>query len=238
MRDGAAQQPGGGSVGWEPVDGGCDYPGCDQTEAFRCGYLDRRRVECGRAGCRGHMRLVGGRGYCMRHASIVEVLRLAAARGTPLQPPDLDSRAASLVLNVARALEPGLETRLRRWAGMHHTVFDDPTVRYSRSDRARREQGRWERIWALAGHNGYLLRVMLRVDDLRPEWVALVVDGVVAHQEIPPWISHRGPQWPVPGSVEAAAEREAFLERLLAVVDAHAARQGLTAASAEGGPGR
>ncbi len=228
----------GGATGWEPALGGCDYPGCGETEAFRCRYVDRRRVECGRAGCRGHMRLVGGQGYCMRHASIVEVLRLAAERGTPLQPPDLDNRAASLVLNVARSLEPGLEVRLRRWAGMRHRVFDDPTVRYSRPDRGRRELGRWERIWALAGHNGYVLRVLLRVEDPRPETVVLAADGIVLHQEIPPWISHRGPQWPSPGSPEAADERRAFVDRLLAVLDAYAARQGLASERAEPGPDR
>ncbi|HVA20949.1 MAG TPA: hypothetical protein VNN74_02495 [Candidatus Micrarchaeia archaeon] len=229
MRDGAAQvQPSGGGSGWEPVVGGCDYPGCTVAEAYRCRYVDRRRVECGRAGCRDHMRLVDGLGYCMRHASIVEVLRLAAERGTPLQPPDLDSRAASLVLNVSRAVEAGLESRLRRWAGLSHSIFDDPTIRYTRADRGRAEHGRWERIWALAGANGYLLRVIVRVDDGRPELVVLIADGAVLHQEIPPWIIHRGPEWPVPGSPAAEAERHAFHERLLAIVDAYAAQQGLT----------
>ncbi len=227
----ARPQPGGGAGEWVPALGGCDHPGCGAAEAYRCHYVDRRQVECGRAGCRDHLRIVDGHGYCLRHASIVEVLRMAAARGTPLLPPDLDSRAASLGLTVSRGLEPGLGARLRRWAGLHHSILDDPTVRYGRPDRARVEQGRWERVWALGSRNGYLLRVLIRVEDDRPELVVLVADGVVLHQEVPPWISRRGPGFPAAESVEAQAERLAFFERLLAVVDAHASRLGL------GGPG-
>ena len=209
------------------VAGGCDHPGCDSSEAFSCSYRDRRGVECHRAGCSAHLRRVEDRPYCLRHASVAEVLALAAQRGTSFLPPDLDNRTAALVLTVARGLDGGVVERLERMRTDRQMVINDAAIRYNRADRVRGGEGSWDRAWALAGPTGHVVRITVRVEESHPEEVQLLVGRNVVAVAIPPWM-HRGPHGrPVPGSPQDLSERTAFYEALLNGVDRH--HQGLPA---------
>src|SRR5487761_549633 len=116
----------------EAEGGGCDQAGCQNQEAFRCLYRDRRAVDCSWVACAEHLKVVSGRAYCLRHASIVEVLNMALTQGTQVLPPDLDNRCASLVMWVSRDLDEPVVERLVRWGDSDKSNINDPAVRYTR----------------------------------------------------------------------------------------------------------
>lgn len=212
----------------EAEGGGCDHSGCANMEAYRCLYRDRRAVDCSWVACTEHLRVVDGRGYCMRHAGVVEVLLMARRQGTEMLPPDLDDRCASLVRAVASDLnEPVLE-RLVRWGDTSTSIINDPSIRYTRSDRIHRDPGHWERVWGLATRTGILLRVGVRVEDPRPETVILT--GGVTHlvATIPPWIQRHLKGDPAQGSQSELVERLAFQQQLLQALDEHVEKYGVT----------
>ena len=209
------------------VAGGCDHPGCESQEAFSCSYRDRRGVECHRAGCAAHLRRVEGRPYCLRHASVAEVLALAVKRGTSFLPPDLDNRTATLVLTVARGLDAGVVERLERMRSERQIVVNDAAIHYNRADRVRGGDGSWDRSWAIAGPTGHVVRITVRVEESRPEEVQLLVGRTVVSSGIPPWMIPGPEGRPAPGSPQDLSERTAFYEALLNGVDRH--HQGLPA---------
>ncbi len=216
------------------VAGGCDHPGCESPEAFGCAYRDRRGIECHRAGCAAHLRRVEGRPYCLRHASVAEVLALAAQRGTAFMPPDLDNRIATLVLTVGRGLDAGVVERLERMRGTHQHVINDQAIRYNRADRVRGGQGSWDRSWALAGSTGHVVRITVRVEESHPEEVQMLVGRTVVAMAVPPWMHRGADSRPAPGSPQDVSERTAFYEALLNGVDRH--HQGLRAEILSPGP--
>jgi hypothetical protein len=212
----------------EAEGGGCDQPGCENKKAFRCLYRDRRAVDCAWAVCPEHLRAVAGRGYCIRHASIVEVLAMAMAQGTQLLPPDLDDRCASLVMWVSRDLDEPVVSRLVRWGDSNMSIINDPAIRYSRPDHLRHEPGHWERVWGLANRTGILLRVGLRVEDTRPETVILTGGSTSLLSTVPPWIQHH-----LSGEVHRISpsdlvERLAFQQQLLLALDSYVEKYGIS----------
>ncbi|MGH7612241.1 MAG: hypothetical protein ACREN4_09505 [Candidatus Dormibacteria bacterium] len=210
----------------EAEGGGCDHHGCQEQAAYRCLYRDRRAVDCAWVACKDHLRVVGNRAYCLRHASTVEVMLLARERGTDVMPPDLDSRAASLVLWVSRDLDQPVVERLVRWGDADMSIINDPAIRYTRPDRLRQDPGHWERVWALANRTGILLRVSLRVEDSRPETVILV--GGTSHllASVPPWIQRHLAGDEATASQSDLVERLAFQQQLLLALDAYAEKFG------------
>lgn len=212
----------------EPEGGGCDHTGCQNHEAFRCLYRDRRAVDCAWVACKDHLKVVDGRAYCMRHAGVVEVLAMARTQGTELLPPDLDDRCASLVRAVANDISEPVVERLVRWGDSNTTIINDPTIRYTRPDRAHRVPGHWERVWALATRTGLVLRVAVMVEDSRPETILLT--GGVTHLTslVPPWIERHLHGDPVGGTQSELVERLAFQQHLLQALDAYVERFGIT----------
>jgi hypothetical protein len=212
----------------ESEGGGCDHPGCGNTEAFRCLYRDRRAIDCAWVACRDHLQVVDGKAYCMRHSSIVEVLIMARRQGTELLPPDLDDRCASLVRAVANDLNDPVVERLVRWGDANTTIINDPSIRFTRADRLHHVPGHWERVWGLATKTGILLRVGIRVEESRPETVILT--GGVTHlvATIPPWVQRHLAGDAVQGSQTALVERLAFQQQLLQALDEHVEKYGIT----------
>lgn len=208
--------------------GGCDQAGCENREAFRCLYRDRRAVDCSWVACAEHLKAVGGRAYCLRHASIVEVLTMALNQGTQVLPPDLDNRCASLVMWVSRDLDEPIVDRLVRWGDSDMSIINDPAVRYSRPDRLRQESGHWERVWALANRTGILLRVGLRVEDARPETVIMTAGTTHLVSTIPPWIERHLSGEPNKLSQSELVERLAFQQQLLLALDSYVEKYGGT----------
>lgn len=212
----------------EPEGGGCDHAGCENQEAFRCLYRDRRAVDCAWVACREHLRVVTGRAYCLRHASIVEVLSMAMSQGTQVLPPDLDNRCASLVLWVSRDLDGPVLERLVRWGDSDMSIINDPAVRYTRPDHLRRELGHWERVWALATRTGIQLRVGLRVGDNLPETVILTGGSTTLVSTIPPWIQrHLSGETSNLGQSDLV-ERIAFQQKLLQALDLYVDKYGVS----------
>ena len=208
--------------------GGCDQAGCENQEAFRCLYRDRRAVDCSWVACAEHLKVVGGRAYCLRHASIVEVLTMAMEQGTQVLPPDLDNRCASLVMWVARDLDEPVVERLVRWGDSGMSIINDPAIRYSRPDRLRQESGHWERVWALANRTGILLRVGLRVEDSRPETVILTGGATHLVSTIPPWIQRHLSGESGRASQSDLVERLAFQQQMLLALDNYVEKYGVT----------
>ncbi len=206
---------------------GCDYQQCDQREAYRCLYRDRRGVDCHWAACTQHLRVVQQRAYCLRHASIADVLALAAEQGILVAPPDLDNRAAALVLAVARDLNEPVVERLLRWGDSGMSVVNDPIVRYSRPDRRMRRSGHWERMWALANSTGITLRVSVLVEDDHPETVVLTGGATRLMESVPPWVGRHLRGASGEGSQSDLAERVTFQEQLVTVLDKYVERYGL-----------
>lgn len=212
----------------EAEGGGCDHTGCQNQEAYRCLYRDRRAVDCAWVACKDHLKVVDGRAFCMRHAGMVEVLAMARAQGTELLPPDLDDRCASLVRAVANDIsEPVLE-RLVRWGDANTNIINDPSIRYTRPDRAHRVPGHWERVWALATRTGLVLRVGVQVDDSRPETVILTGGPSRLASMVPPWIERHLHGGPLGGTQSDLVERLAFQQQLLQALDAYVERNGIT----------
>ncbi len=211
----------------EAEGGGCDHPGCGNQEAYRCLYRDRRAVDCAWVACRDHLKVVDGRAYCIRHASIVEVLIMAARQGNALLPPDLDDRCASLVLAVATDLDEPVLERLVRWGDANTGIINDPAIRYSRPNRLQNDPGHWERAWALATKTGILLRVAVRVEDNRPETVILTAGGTRLVELVPPWIQRRLIGGVGLGSQSQLVERLAFQHQLLQALDAYVEKYGI-----------
>lgn len=207
--------------------GGCDHPGCSNQEAYRCLYRDRRAVDCSWVACKEHLKVVDGRAYCLRHASIVEVLIMSERQGNALLPPDLDDRCASLVLAVAADLDQPVVERLVRWGDANTSIINDPAIRYSRPNRLQRDPGHWERVWALATKTGILLRVGLRVEDTRPETVILTGGGTHLVELIPPWIQRRLSGGGGLGSQSQLVERLTFQHQLLQALDAYVEKYGI-----------
>ncbi|MGH7608522.1 MAG: hypothetical protein ACREOD_01060 [Candidatus Dormibacteria bacterium] len=210
----------------EAEGGGCDHHGCANKEAFRCLYRDRRAVDCSWAACTEHLRVVATRAYCLRHASIVEVMALAREQGTEVMPPDLDSRSASLVMWVSRDLDQPVVERLVRWGDADMSIINDPAIRYTRPDRLRHDPGHWERVWALANRTGILLRVSLRVEDTRPETVILVGGTTHLLAAVPPWIQRHLAGDAAAASQSDLVERLAFQQQLLLALDGYAQKFG------------
>ncbi len=210
----------------EAEGGGCDQPGCDNKEAYRCLYRDRRAVDCSWAACAEHLRVVEGRGYCLRHASIVEVLSLAASQGTQVSPPDLDNRCASLVMWTARDLDEPVVERLVRWGDADTSIINDPSIRYTRPDRLRQASGHWERVWALANRTGILLRVGIKVQDDRPEVVVLTGGPTDLLSLVPPWIERHLSGQAARVSQADLVERLAFQQQLLSALDTYVEKYG------------
>ncbi|MGA2873643.1 MAG: hypothetical protein ABSF27_08740 [Candidatus Dormibacteria bacterium] len=201
--------------------GGCDQRGCETKEAFRCLYRDRRAVDCAWVACREHLRVVSGRAYCLRHASIVEVLSMAMLQGTEILPPDLDDRSASLVMWVSRDLDEPVVSRLVRWGDSNMSIINDPAIRYSRPDRPRHQAGHWERVWGLANRTGLLLRVGLRVEDNHPETVILTGGTTTLVSTVPPWIQRHLSGEANKASPSDLVERLAFQQQLLQALDGY-----------------
>lgn len=208
--------------------GGCDQAGCENQEAFRCLYRDRRAVDCSWVACREHLKIVASRAYCLRHASIVEVLATSMAQGTQMLPPDLDNRCASLVLWVARDLDDPVVERLVRWGDAGMSIINDPAIRYSRPDRLRQAAGHWERVWALANRTGILLRVGLQVEDNRPETVILSGGATHLLAAVPPWIQRHLTGESNRTSPSSLVERLAFQQQLLLALDGYVEKYGVT----------
>jgi hypothetical protein len=205
----------------EPEGGGCDQPGCSEQEAYRCLYRDRRAVDCSWVACKDHLRVVEGRAYCLRHASIVEVLLMAMRQGTQVIPPDLDNRCASLVMWVSRDLDEPVVERLVRWGDSNMSIINDPAIRYTRPDRMRQDPGHWERIWALANRTGILLRVGLRVEDDHPETVILSAGTNHLVSTIPPWIQRHLSGESNRASPSDLVDRLAFQQQMLMALDSY-----------------
>ncbi|MGH7643342.1 MAG: hypothetical protein ACRENX_10105 [Candidatus Dormibacteria bacterium] len=212
----------------EAEGGGCDQSGCEIQEAFRCLYRDRRAVDCSWVACQEHLKVVAGRAYCLRHASIVEVLTMAMKQGTQVLPPDLDNRCASLVMWVSRDLDEPVVERLVRWGDSDMSIINDPAIRYTRPDRLRQEAGHWERIWALANRTGILLRVGLRVEDSRPETVILTGGTTHLVSTVPPWIQRHLTGESNRASPSDLVERLAFQQQLLLALDTYVEKYGVT----------
>ena len=212
----------------EPEGGGCDQAGCESQEAFRCLYRDRRAVDCSWVACQEHLNVVEGRAYCLRHASVVEVLAMAMARGTQVLPPDLDNRCASLVLWVSRDMDEPVVERLVRWGDCNMSIINDPAIRYTRPDRLRHESGHWERLWALANRTGILLRVGLRVEDSRPETVILTGGTTHLVSKVPPWIQRHLSGESNRASPSDLVERLAFQQEMLLALDDYVEKYGVS----------
>ncbi len=211
----------------EPEGGGCDQAGCETQEAYRCLYRDRRAVDCSWVACKEHLRAVDGRAYCLRHASIVEVLNMAQKQGTQVLPPDLDNRCASLVMWVSRDLDEPVVERLVRWGDSDMSIINDPAIRYTRPDRLRHESGHWERLWALANRTGILLRVGLRVEDSHPETIILSGGTTSLMSAIPPWIQRHLAGEPNRVSPSDLVERLAFQQQMLRALDGYVDKYGV-----------
>lgn len=211
----------------EAEGGGCDQADCQNQEAFRCLYRDRRAVDCSWVACKEHLKTVAGRAYCFRHASIVEILAMALEQGTQVLPPDLDNRCASLVMWVSRDLEEPVIERLVRWGDADMSIINDPVVRYTRPEQLRKQPGHWERVWALANRTGILLRVGLRVEDNHPETVILTGGTTHLVSLIPPWIQRHLSGEPNKTSQADLIERLAFQQALLQALDAYVEKYGV-----------
>jgi hypothetical protein len=211
----------------EAEGGGCDQADCHNQEAFRCLYRDRRAVDCSWAACKEHLKMVAGRAYCFRHASIVEILAMALDQGTQVLPPDLDNRCASLVMWVSRDLEEPVIERLVRWGDADMSIINDPVVRYTRPEQSRMQPGHWERVWALANRTGILLRVGVRVEDNRPETVILTGGTTHLVSMVPPWIQRHLTGEPNNSSQADLVERLAFQQELLRSLDAYVEKYGV-----------
>lgn len=212
----------------EAEGGGCDQAGCENQEAYRCLYRDRRAVDCSWVACPEHLKVVEGRAYCLRHASVVEVLALALARGTQVLPPDLDNRCASLVLWVSRDMDEPVVERLVRWGDSNMSIINDPAIRYTRPDRLRQESGHWERLWALANRTGIILRVGLRVDDSRPETIILTGGTTHLISRVPPWIQRHLSGESNRASPSDLVERLAFQQEMLLALDNYVEKYGVS----------
>jgi hypothetical protein len=211
----------------EAEGGGCDHADCSNKEAYRCLYRDRRAVDCSWVACTEHLQVVDGRGYCMRHAGVAEVLLMARRHGTELLPPDLDNRCASLVRSVAIDMTEPILDRLVRWGDTTTSIINDPTIRYTRIDNSHRDPGHWERVWGLATKTGIILRVGVRVEDPHPE-VVVFTGGITRMAEtVPPWIQRHMDGDAGRGAQSELVERLAFQQHLLQALDAHVDKFGI-----------
>ena len=170
----------------EPVlgDRPCSERGCGETTGVPCSYVDRRGRECGTAWCPAHRAEVAGSVYCRRHAGVTRALEHS---DTPA-PPEVSSRAASLAAWVARDLDARVVALLEGVGGPgDHLRVQSPRLVFVGRDRVRT----WEHAWKLTRHTGLGRWVSVQVPEEHDERVELLVDGVRAHESVPPWITAR-----------------------------------------------
>ena len=159
----------------------CMVPGCEEQSGIRCNYIDWRGRACRTSWCFAHWKLVRGKPYCRRHATVIEGLDGEHAVGGL---PDLANRAASLAAWMGRELEAGVRNLLQGVGHEDSRVISEP-LRPALAPGAGR---RWQRAWTLADESGVLNRVSVEVEEHDDSEVVVRVDGSVIGQGIPPWI--------------------------------------------------
>jgi hypothetical protein len=172
------------------LDDHCNVEGCAEESGIRCNYVDWRGKPCRTSWCFAHWKLVRGKPYCRRHATVIEALDGESAVGGL---PDLATRAASLAGWMGRELEAPVRGVLQSVAaGEGARVISEP-LRPALTPGAGR---RWQRAWTLADDSGVLNRVSVEVEEHDDSEVIVRVDGKVIGQGIPPWIQSGGASEP------------------------------------------
>lgn len=170
----------------DEMDDRCMVEGCEEQSGIRCNYVDWRGRKCRTAWCFTHWKLVRGKPYCRRHATVIEALDSEHAVGGL---PELSNRAASLAGWMGRELEAPIRNALQSVArGENPRVISEP-LRPALTPGAGR---RWQRAWTLADDSGVLNRVSVEVEEHDDSEVVVRVDGNVIGQGIPPWVDHPG----------------------------------------------
>lgn len=160
----------------------CMVEGCTEQSGIRCNYIDWRGKSCRTSWCFAHWRLVRGKPYCRRHATVIEALDGEHAVGGL---PDLRTRAASLAGWMGRELEAPIRGALQAVATDGSRLISEP-LRPALTPGGGR---RWQRAWTLADDSGVLNRVSVEVEEHDDCEVIVRVDGNVIGQGMPPWIA-------------------------------------------------
>jgi len=185
-----------------------------------CSYRDRRGRACPTAWCPTHRAPLAGPVLCRRHAGIVTALGASGAL-----PPDLETRAPSLLEWVSRGVDVGIAAALNVVADpqLEQLVTVPGRLIFLGVERHRA----WERAWQLAAHTGLTRRVSLVVEEADDSQVVIRVGQTIAGRLTPPWIEQRRRGESV-SPEEDAKRRQQFDETILELV-----RKGL---AAEGKP--
>jgi hypothetical protein len=167
----------------------CAHPGCRNSNAATCEYVDRRGRSCGYAWCPEHQLVFKDIPYCRRHGGVMKAISQITLE--QVDPPDLDNRALSLCEWVSNDLDADMRALLEELrdgaAGfrVHAKPLHLVLVRNPQS-RA------WAHVWTLSDSNGTVRKVGIEVNEADDAAVVALVDGNPVATEVPPWISDRG----------------------------------------------
>jgi len=189
----------------------CSERGCAATTGVACSYLDRRNQPCPTAWCPQHRVGVAEPLYCRRHAGVMRALDPSETR----LPPDVSSRAASLVAWIAADLSARVVALLQGMRGQQEEL----RIQATRLVYVGRQRDRvWEHAWKLSGHRGVGHWVAVQVTEEQDDVVQLIADGSHVHHGIPPWISARR-EGSALGPAEDADSRERYYDELVRAIE-------------------
>ncbi len=193
----------------------CSNAGCTAVTGLACAYVDRRGRRCDTAWCPEHRAVVGEAPYCRRHAGVVTAI--AAVDESPASPPDLDNRAASLVMWVGHDLEDRVRMLVEPRAGQTGLELVDEPIRFVHRELQRPRA--WVRGWKLIDQTGVRFSIAVAVEEDRPDEVVVRSGLRELARAVPPWIGRRSPADP-PAAGDDARERAAFYGWLLQAIAA------------------
>lgn len=188
----------------------CSNSGCAAVTGLACAYLDRRGRRCDTAWCPEHRAVVGRASYCRRHAGVVNAI--AAVGDSAASAPDLDNRAASLVMWVGRDLEDRVRMLVEPRAEQTGLELVDDPIRFVH--RGLQRPRAWVRGWKLIDQTGVRYTIAVAVEEDRPDEVVIRSGVRELARAVPPWISRRSPAGP-PAAGDDARERAAFYDWLV-----------------------
>jgi hypothetical protein len=189
----------------------CSEAGCAAVTGLACSYVDRRGRPCETAWCPQHRAEAGGRTYCRRHAGVARALEQSETPSVP----DVGSRAASLATWVAADIDDRVVALLERFREPDEELrVEQPRLVFVGRLRSRA----WEKAWKLTRYTGLGHWVAVQVPEETDDVVALLVDGIHVHREVPPWITSRR-EGRALAPAEDARAREHYYDQLLAAIE-------------------
>jgi predicted Ser/Thr protein kinase len=206
---------GGGNKDEAPP-GGCSHTGCDSREGWQCSYTDPSGNQCHTWWCKQHIVFHEASPFCIRHSSVLKAL--AATAGTIREikhRPAVNDRSLPLAALVCEDVDKDLtEVVRRRFQGRKDvSIVVDKHIRQSWEGRS---EVAWERAWAAAQANGYLIRIAIRVTAKQPDTVKAIVGNNVVFSAVPDWINRRRE-----GEPPDQGDRARFRAKLLEAVQEH-----------------